>query len=189
MAGGTVLKWLKVGWESFLDPEKKQRVEELSDHLRRQIAKQKRAFDLEAAVRGLEFDPDDLRLSREMAYRTYVERALDDAQLTENERSSLEWVAQALRLTEKERSAIDRETGRRAFGEALAVAVQDGQIDETEASQFQSLAGWMRVPVSDVVSEFFAEEGEGFLRGMFFAAIEDGELVGDEWSRFLASAE
>ena len=189
MPAGTVRKWLQRGWETFLDPEKQARVDQLSRHLRASISKKKKKFSLEVAVRDLEFDPDDLRLARESAYRTYVDRALDDAHLTESEQGSLEWVADALHITKKEKGRIHAEAGRKAFGLALAAAVQDGHIDAAESDQIRGLAEWMGLSVANVVSTFFAEEGEGFLRSMFLASTQDGDLLEGEWSRFVQSAE
>ena len=184
-----VLKWLQKGWDSFLDPAKQKRVNEIAEYLRRRIAKEKKAFTLKSAIQRRDFDPDDLRLARLSVYCTYVERALDDAHLNSSERASLDWVANAIGLSTQERCEIDRETGRKVFGRVLATAVDDGEIDDAEATRVRLLAEFMGFSVSDVMSMFFSDEGEGFLRSMFLAATEDGELLRDEWSRFLSSAQ
>lgn len=117
MAKGTILKWLHRGWDTFLDPEKRKRVDDSRN------AKEKTAFSLHAHAKKLQCDPDDLRLARLAVYRKYAERALEDAVLVDSERNSLAWAAKALDLSEPERAEIDSDVGRTAFGHALAAAV------------------------------------------------------------------
>lgn len=188
MAKGAILKWLHRGWDTFLDPEKRQRVDEIAAYLRSRIAKEKNAFSLRAHADKLQCDPDDLRLARLAVYRKYAERAPDDAILVDSERNSLAWAAKALDLSDTERGQIDSDVGRTAFGHALAAAVEDGRIDDQEARQIQSLADYMGQAVSEVMASYFSDEGEGFLRGMFLAAVEDGLLLRDEWNHYLTSA-
>lgn len=188
MAKATVLKWFQRGWESFLDPERKSRVNEISSLLRREIGNRKSKFSLHALTNELGIDPDDLRLACKSAYRAYLQRALEDNLLTDAERRSLNWVADALQLSPEERREVDTEVTHMAFGRALLSATEDGYIDEAEGEQLRDLAAWMGRSVGDIVSDCFAKQGEKFLRSMFLSAVEDGILLHDNWRRFRQSA-
>lgn len=189
MAEGKVLKWLQRRWDSFIDPEQQERVTQLATYLRQRIAKEKTSFSLQAAIDGNGFAPEDVELARLAVYRKYVERALEDATLTESEHKSLDWVAAAFQLTATERLNVNREVGRDTFERALAHAIDDGHIDEAESAQIRSLAHFMGESVSDVMSDYFRKEGEHFLSSVFLSATEDGRLLKAEWSNFLVSAQ
>ncbi len=108
--------------------------------------------------------------------------------MSANERLTLEWVAKVLEIPGAEAQAIMIERARPKFAEALARAMDDGEISGAEAAELTDVARAGGLSLKEFVSRFFRSEGEAFLRGSFAAAVAHNQLRKDVLERIMANA-
>ena len=89
--------------------------------------------------------------------------------------------------------AIDREFARRIttdgakkqFAFALALAVEDGELDKNEQTILNHIAGTVGCTATQFAQQFFREEGVRFLKGLFLEFTLDNVLGQREWENLL----
>ena len=75
------------------------------------------------------------------------------------------------------------------FAMALARAMDDGVLDESEVACLNEIAASVGLSVSTFARSFFFQESESFLRGMFLACVADNSLSAEAWNTLLAVTE
>lgn len=180
--------WLKTAVTSFLDPDREARVEGLVKAIQRGIQTQGPQFILESALVRREFSPDDLAEAKRRYYRTALERAWKDGELSTSEQKIAAWLALRLKLPDDEKTAIDHEMARQVFAVALAQSMEDGVLTTQEEARLKKITDAVGCDVSDFMRAFFQKEGEAFLRSMFLTCIEGNRLSQAAWSRLMQVA-
>ena len=186
--GQKIMGWLKQGWSTVVDPERKVRIRRGASLINKMLSRQKRDFILPAALVAAHVEPDDREDVCQRVYEECVDRAWRDLELSEAEKRTLDWLASVLELSHQEVRRLHTQKGTEIFGNLLAQAIADGSIDANERQRLQSVANWTGTTVRDLVRQSFASTGAGFLRGIFTTAIEDGVLLHEEWRHYLESA-
>jgi len=177
--------WIKQAITVVVDPEQKDRVEQLVRVIERDLAAKRQAFLLRDSVHGIEHRTRDLEEATESVYRSMLGRGWQDGKLTQSEQSLARWAAQRLELPLGRVDAINGEFAKGFIATALARAMEDGHIDETEQARLSEIASTVQQTVPEFASNFFAPESEGFLRGLFAACVAQNRLTQDDWQRLL----
>lgn len=188
MTKRNVLKWLSAGWTAIVDPEKETRVSDFAKKVHRRLADERDAFDFQTVCETLEVPESDIPQIRERVYRTCVERAWSDMELTEKESRSLAWVSSKLILNEESRARVDRDFGSELVTKLLATYMTDGTIDENEYQKISEIARWMKIEPTEIMRNALGKQGSGLVRSLFLSAINDGELSQQEWESLKSQA-
>ncbi len=181
-------KWVKNCFDNLVDPDKEFEVAELTQILHEGIARRKQKFVLADVLANRPYKQHHLDQARVALYQKFVSRAWNDGRMQPGERETLAWVARCLQLPKATLSAINLENARRRFAEALAEAMEDGEVSTTEAALLEEIAKAAGLSVSRFMREFFQSEGEAFLRGVFAAAVEENQLDLDVLERITSTA-
>ncbi len=187
-----ITRWFKQAWQTFVDPERDKRVDKLKLLLGRELARRKREFALDVAVRDLganEADPKDIEDACEAVYDEYLRKAWSDFELTEKEELTLKWMSSALRISSKHRDRVHDELGADVFLQMVSAAIADGHIDEIEALRLKHVADWLQTDVRSMVKRLFARKGDSFLTSIFQDGVNEGRPLGPKWEEFLTNAE
>lgn len=185
---GTFQKWVKNCFDSIVDPDKEVEVTELVKLLHEGIAKHKQSFVLAEVLKDRPYKQRHLDQARSELYRKFLRRSWADGEVNASELATLNWTAKCLELPPAEQRTLTLETVRPRFAEALAAAMDDGQITAEEAAHLESIAKAAGLPLNQFVQEFFRSEGEAFLRGIFAAAVFEGRSAVDALDRMVAAA-
>jgi hypothetical protein len=92
-------------------------------------------------------------------------------------------------LPANEAKSLQHHVARDRFAVALAKAMDDGVLDDNEASYLEEISQSVECTLGEFVGQYFQAEGENFLRGMFAACTEGGELADDVWDRLLKTTQ
>lgn len=186
MAG--ILNWIKQNTSKLMDPDREARVERAAAQIEHELAARRRAFSLEAAVAGLGLYQEDVPLAARHTYRSLVQRAWRDGEMSDGEKKTLKWAAGSLGLSEDVARELQRDVGIAHFQEALARAMDDGVLTDGEIASLRKLATNLGYEPNLLMRHYFRSQCEGLLRGMFLTAIADGRIAADEWARLVSTA-
>lgn len=181
--------WIKQAVGSIVDPEKEQRQALLTKRIQQELSTKKQTFVLSQAVAGLDHTQRDLEQVTKSVYRTIVGRGWKDGKLSEDERKVATWVAQRLELSPSDANAINVEFAKEHFACALAQAMDDGVLDESEVARLNEIATSVGLSAQAFARSFFFQESESFLRGMFLACVGDDNLSTEAWTSLLTATE
>lgn len=183
MAG--LLKWITSGTSRLLDPDRDARIERAGAHIERELARQRKNFSLDEALRGVQLFTEDVPLATRQAFRLLAGRAWRDGELSQGEQKTLQWAAQTLGLSAAVAQELQREVGLRAFQTALARAIDDGVLSDDEVRELERLSASLGCPLGTLMRTYFEAECDGLLRGLFMTAIADGRIGTEEWTRLV----
>jgi len=175
-------------FDNVVDPEKDVEITELTQLLHDGINKQKRAFVLAEAIGDRPYKYAHLDQAKVNVYQKLLTRAWADGRVQSSELEILAWVSKCLELPDTMLRAINLEIARPRFAEALAKAMDDGEITTAEAAALEGIAKAGGMPLQQFVKEFFHSQGEKFLRGIFAAAVADNHSVEDALEQMVATA-
>lgn len=119
------------------------------------ISRDRKAFDLDACVRRHRIAEEDLGLVAPLVYSRFARRAWRDNSISESERSTLDWLAQVLRLSTEQRHLAEREFAAHAFGDALVEALKDNVVTNAELDRLRTLATAVGASVSELIAAHF----------------------------------
>lgn len=169
---------------------REQRIDEWAKGLEQELTRVGRDFDLEQAVDHLlQVDPEAEEEVLEKTYLLALDHVWNDLRVTDDERESLAWIAQALELAPARVQHLNTRYGTMVFERFLAAAISDGLLQDEETQTLQQIADSMGTNVGNVMRLYFAKECERFLRGMFLTVTENGHLAEAEWQRLVATTE
>lgn len=178
-------QWLKKSLDVVVDPEREQRVEALTQAVQRDMAQKKKAFNAFETFQRYQIAPQDQTLIKERIYERMLAKAWNDLQLTNSEQEFLNWVATSLQIPPARVSELYWGMGQDIFGRTLGAAFDDGVLDDHEVQQLGIIAQSMGTDVHGMLRQYFKNEGERFLKGMFLAATQDRQLTQDGWDRLM----
>lgn len=181
-------QWVKSCFENIIDPDKDAEVAELTKLLQSGINERKRSFVLGNVLGSRPYKQAHLDQARNGIYQRYLARAWADGRVQESELEILAWVSKCLEIPAQTLRAINLETARPKFAQALAKAMDDGNISPSEAAVLTEIAKAGGLTLPQFVKEFFLSEGEQFLRGIFAAAVADNQSAVDVLEQLVASA-
>ncbi len=184
----TFLRWVKNCFDNVVDPEKDVEVAELTQLLHDGINKHKRSFVLTEAIGDRPYKQTHLDRAKVNVYQKLLTRAWADGRVQSSELEILAWVARCLELPDATLRAINLESARPRFAEALAKTMDDGEITTAEAAVLEGIAKAGGMPLQQFVKEFFHSQGEQFLRGIFAAAVADNHSVVDALEQMVTTA-
>ncbi|HOM52356.1 MAG TPA: HNH endonuclease signature motif containing protein [Phycisphaerae bacterium] len=184
-----LIDWIRRASVQLLDPQREERIDYFARNVASRLKSDRGAFNFDALVTSLEIQPRDIPLVQERVYEFACKKAWRDRQISEEEKKGLDWVARSVMLPEKNAEQVAFRVGLEVFQEVLSDAVADGRIEPAELEELQQVAACIGTSVRDLVTRYFSDWAEGFLRAMFMKMIEDGELSHREWSHLVASAE
>lgn len=179
--------WVKGAIVRFVDPEHEDRVAELVRILKKGIQAEREQFSLSRALAKVEYSTRDLDAARERVFRAALDNVWRDEQVTRQERELTGWVARVLEIRPEAARKLDVEYARERFAPALAAAMEDGHLDEHEEARLAGIAAAVGMTVPQFVRAFFQAEGEGFLRGIFLACVDDNQISQKEWNHLLST--
>ncbi|AMV16393.1 HNH endonuclease [Planctomyces sp. SH-PL14] len=182
-----LLNWVKSGITKLVDPDRERRIEAATTSINRELARQKKAFQLAPVVEKLEISEKELEEAKAQVYRGALERVTRDDEISESEAASLNFIAGALGLRGVAEAELNESAAREVVARVLAKAFEDGVIDDSEAAHLGRIAKWVGLGKGELVSRYFHKEGESFLLGLFLSAVGDGHLSKEEWTRLCDS--
>ena len=192
------VKWIKSAITTFIDPdlngpdlidpERGARVVSLAGRVSRGLKKEQKAFSIDRFRAQHDPNPRELYDAVQIVYRRLLERVWSDEVMTENENIQLLWVQKCLDLSNSEAMSLRREVAIEQFRNALAQAMDDGCLSPDEEVRLAHIAESVGETSRVLARRFFKKEGEGFLRGVFYASIEDGCLSNDDWQSLVSTS-
>jgi hypothetical protein len=182
-----LVKWLKQAVSKIADPDRERRVALQADALHHQLAAQGAAFQLQPTLQRLQVDPSEATEICETIYQRMLAATWLDWQVSQEERTGLEWASRALGITTKRAQELNWHAGFAQFQRFLGRAMEDGVISADESAWLGRIAAGMGTSVAELVRSYFANEGTSFLRGVFVAIAEDGAIENSEWQHLLAT--
>jgi len=184
-------KWVKNTFAKVLDPEREERVAKLAGMMRHGLKAKRQEFSLQSALRRVpfEFKDSDVVLAKERVYRVILSKIWDDGELTEQEKKYTEWVPRCLEMPRSDARAMDLRMARDRFAAAFAEAMEDRRLDSVEEGKLTRIADSVGYTLQKFARDFFQDEGESFLLGMFLAAIDDGRMSQSEWDGLLTTSQ
>ena len=182
-----IMEWIQNATQSVLDPNKELRVNELERVIVAGLRKYKSNFSIERIQLHSIYTSEDLDDAAERVFTNNLQHAWSDDVITEGELQRLTILQKALKIDPQRIKELQRRHVRHAFETALADAMVDGEIDAKEIAHLDSIASQIKLTASQYASAFLKEECEEFLRGVFLAAVNDGELTKRELKNLLAS--
>lgn len=183
-----IRKWLKKKYDTFVDPEHDDRINYLVRYLRQHLQRDQRKFDLARVLESHVYQATDLQVAKEEIFREALARAWADGKLSITEKATSEWLESALEMAPSAAKAIRLDFARDVFSRTFADAMQDGILDEQEERQLEEVARSVDMSRFDFCRSFFKTEGEGFLRAIFHACIDDGKISQEEWNYLITTA-
>jgi hypothetical protein len=181
------VKWVKRTVSNVLDSEREERVKKLSTHLYKGLRAERKKFKLAKCLRGLEVADGELQEAKESVFIRIMDKVWDDGVLTDKERETVDFVQRGLELTQSESSSIRQRYASKQFQVSLAKAMEDGVLSDDELAHLEHISESVGQNVATYTRTFFRTQGEGFVRGMFLACIEEGQLTADEWNKFIST--
>lgn len=185
----TLTQWVKKTVAKLADPSKDERIAGLTKILHDGLRSQKQAFSISRAIQGIGYDAEDIAIATENLYRSILARGWADQRLTREEQETAKWVVRSLEIPQERVRAINLEFAQEQFAAALAEAMEDGILDESEKSRLNDIASTVGLSMPQFIERFFLARGESFLRGIFLAAVEDSRLSEDEWDHLVATSD
>lgn len=180
--------WVKTAVESLVDPDKQEEVAELSKLLHDGIIHQKQAFVLADVLKDRPYKQRHLDHAKVDLYHKFLDHAWQDGRVVARERATLAWVAQRLELSEARVQAINTDHARPRFAEALARAMDDGEISPAEIATLTEIAEAGGLSLKQFVMQFFRSESEAFLRGVFAKTVANNRLPAASLEKIVATA-
>ena len=185
----TLGAWIKRTVQQVLDPDREQRIQEVAALMPKALETNRNKFSFVEFSNRVNCSEQDLEHAKRNVFGTLLDRAWRDGKVKADEKNVLKWAADRLELPTKEADIVQRQCARDRFAVSLAKAMDDGVIDDHEASELSDIAQSINVSIGDFVSTYFLSEGESFLRGVFAACTQDGILAEEAWARLIKTTE
>jgi hypothetical protein len=179
MAGFT--QWIKKSVQKLLDPDKEERVQQLTQKLYHDLSTQLEKFQLKKTLSGIEYRDIDLEIVKKRVFRKIIARGWKDEILTDEEQKIAKWVGKAIELSEDDIKTINLEYAQNCFASALTTSLQDGTLDPDAEKRLAQITHSIGYTVPEFAKLYFHKEIAGFIRGLFLTSINDKQLSKDEW--------
>lgn len=184
-----VLKWLSKVAQSAFDPNREARVKQLESHILNELKNRGKNFSITQVQLTSDFAQADLDDAAERVFRNAINRAFDDNIVTKQENARLTTLANILKLEPAKVKSLRMMAARASFETVLAASMEDGVIDEKEKKHLVHIAAQAGCSLEAFASTFLKNECESFLRSIFLAAINDGDLSTTEWNNLISTIE
>ncbi len=178
-----VLGWIGSTVRNLIDNAAEGRVEPYVARIEAEVTRLKRDFDFGKAAEAVRLEPSDRQLVAKVVYKRFLQRVWRDGQATATESELLDWLAGNLELSRPAAAELNQNAALEVFGATLAKALADGQIAEDERQHLEHIAGAAGGSVAFLMSQFFRNEGEQFIRSLFIDLTANGRLDRDGWKR------
>ena len=182
-----IMEWIQNATQSVLDPNKEIRVNELERVIVAGLRKYRQNFSIDRIQLHSTYTSEDLDDAAERVFTNNLQHACKDDVISKRELQRLTILQKALKIDPDRIKELQRQHVRHAFETALADAMIDGVIDAKEIAHLDSIASQIDLTAQQYASVFLKEECEEFLRGVFLAAVNDGELTENELKNLFAS--
>jgi tellurite resistance protein len=183
----TIGKWIKNATRHVFDPDREERIKELSALLYNSMQKAGEQFSFLRFKEQCAYTDRDIELAKRRIYQTLLTRAWQDDKVTQVEHKTLNWVVSKLHIPSGEAKDLQIAIARDRFAAALARAMDDGVLSDDEAKLLEQISQSVGITLGYFVRTYFQSEGEDFLRGIFAACTEGGVLADDAWARLGAA--
>ncbi|GAA4443542.1 HNH endonuclease signature motif containing protein [Novipirellula rosea] len=170
------------------DPGREERVKALAAELFRGLKTQRQKFSLEEQIARFDVTNSDVRNAARLAFRQLLRNIWKDGVVSEKEKETVQWVVRALKLSDQDAVAMQREFAVEQFRTSLAHAMDDGTLSDDEYRHLEHISSVVGSTAPTIAKQFFESEGEGFLRAIFLSATESGELAREEWQRLVKTS-
>lgn len=184
-----VMRWLGSAVRNLIDQATEERVEPHVAWMEAQIVRLKMDFSYAAAAEARRLSRGDRDLVARLVYRRFLDRCWKDARLTATESELLGWLAGNLGIPRAMIEQFNVEAAAEVFGVALAKAFDDGRIDDEERERLEQIAASAGETTGSLMSRFFEQEGEQFVRSLFAEIASTGRLTREAWKHFRETAE
>lgn len=185
----SVLKWLGKVAQSAIDPNREERVNQLEALIFNGLKQFGKNFSIRQIQLTEDFARADLSDAAERVFQNSLKRAWNDNVITANEKAQLSMLEKALELDPQKIKSMQMNFAKASFESVLAQAMEDGVVDEKEKKHLTHIAAQMGCSLGAFANAYFQNECEGFLRSIFLAAINDGDLSVQEWNNLIATIE
>jgi hypothetical protein len=181
------MKWIRAG-AAALDPGRDRRVAAAAEKVEKELAVRRKEFALDSVVRELELFIDDVPLVAARVYKSLLQRAWRDHQISDGERKMLDWAAGVLGIDSARRRSLEQEAGLAAVEHYLGTALSDGQLTTDEVQTLHSIAHQLGYELGALLRHYFRDQSAGLLRGMFIGVSESEEFSNRIGSPFWLSS-
>ena len=185
MAG--LLNWLKQTAVQVIDSDRDSRIAIAAKTIENDIKAQRSTFNFDATCERIGLTGSDRRLASLQLYSNILERAWRDQEISAGEQKFLLWLETALNLDPREVAELRRRHGHAVFEAALATAFDDGTIDASEAGRLSLIAIGLGTTVNELLKTYFRSQGERFIKAIFSAMVESGEVESSGFKRLLSN--
>ena len=145
--------------QGISDPSKDPGMVNAAMQVEHEIDRLRDAFDWKSTYTALNASKSEITPLASLVYSRAVKRVWADSVLEAKERKYLNWLQEALELTQDEVSKIRFKEESRVLKEVLYASFEDGVIDNDEIRRVQSLIGDMGKAAYKVSTEFLKESG------------------------------
>lgn len=177
--------WFKQAVATLIDPDKESRVQLLVQIIQQGIQQARDAFSISDALKNQDYTHQDLQEAKERVFRLALNAVWNDGVLTVQERQYLTWLTRKLSLDSEAARRLELELARQWFGTTLALAMEDGILDQAEQAKLEAIARAVGVTLPQFARAFFQNEGEAFLRSIFLACVADNQISQSDWDYLL----
>jgi tellurite resistance protein len=181
--------WIKSAVQQVVDPDREERIQEIATLLHQGLCNAREKFSIKAFSDLVGCTEKDLEKAKRIVYKTILDKAWQDNNVTAAELQTLKWVTERLEIPASEVRSTQERIARERFSTVLAQAMDDGVLEEGEAKRLEKIAESAGFTLEKFVKSFFLQQGEDFLRGLFTACTEGGALLDDAWNRLATTAQ
>jgi hypothetical protein len=181
--------WIKKAVQSVVDPDREERIAEISARLERTLAIDRQKFSISDFTNSADYSQRDLDLAKKATYRKFINRAWADGKVTKSEITTLTWIATVLSIPQLEAEDLQIEFAKEHFLHTFSEAMEDGILDDKEAERLGEIASSVGLTLPQFAHSYFHTEGERFLRGIFSACTNGGSLPDNVWARLVSTSE
>jgi hypothetical protein len=182
-------KWIKGAFQQAFGSARDERVRDLAVQLGNALRQSQQDFSIKSFANQSQCSADDLESAKQIVYQELLSRAWADGHLTSSDRESLNWIKPCLRIERRWAEEVELRFAMERFALLLSKAMQDNILDEHEVAQLRSVAESANASLAEFSKGYFRTEGEGFLRGVFSAFVEDGAFSEKSWQRLINAGE
>lgn len=184
-----VLGWITRPINEAFEAEENQRIEAYVSRVDGLFAQRRQQFNYAQAATELGIPEDERSEVAKRVYQRFLGRSWADSQITDREKKLLGWVANVLGIKPDVAVDLNAVAAGEIFKSAVAKAIADGCVDESEAAKLTEIASHTGQSVGSLMARFFQREADLLLRSIFSQAAADGRLERAEWTEFSQTAE
>ena len=175
------LNKLKTAVINQYDPDREDRVNQLTTKLYVGLSKEREAFQLNKILGGIEVSSFDLKEAQNRTFERVLQNVWKDGLISPGERKTLDWIIPALEISEKKAKAMFDVHANAFFEKQLTRAFAAGKLDTKTEQHLQHLADAMGVNRAEYTYKHFKKQVIEFLSGQFDQITQQANFLLEQW--------